>query len=176
MTYTLRMADLRFESIIEIYNGNPYVLVSRARTQSLKADWKKPLPVLVQINGQPKPAWRINMMPIGDGSFYLYLHGDVRKASKTKVGDSVKVFVKFDSRYKNGPMHPLPPWLRDALKTDPKAKAAWDKLIPSRQKEILRYLSWLKSDAARKRNLEKLIRVLTGAEERYMARTWNVNK
>jgi hypothetical protein len=23
------------------------------------------------------------MMPVGDGSFYLYLHGDIRKASGT---------------------------------------------------------------------------------------------
>ena len=46
-------------------------------------------------------------MPIGDGSFYLYLHGDVRKSSKTKVGDIVKVRVQFDHEYTNGPMHPM---------------------------------------------------------------------
>ncbi len=45
------------------------------------------------------------MMPIGDGSFYLYLHGSVRKASNTKVGDKVSVEIEFDSEYQNGPMH-----------------------------------------------------------------------
>jgi len=77
------MLALHFKSEIKIYLGNPYILVSAARAKALKEGWKKPLPVLVRINGQPEKAWRINMMPIGNGSFYLYLHGDVRKASKT---------------------------------------------------------------------------------------------
>lgn len=72
-----------FNSKIEIYNGNPYVPVSAGRAAQLQKNWRKPMPILVQINGQPKQAWRINMMPVGDGSFYLYLHGDVHKASDT---------------------------------------------------------------------------------------------
>ena len=91
------MTALRFTSVIKIYNGNPYIHVSRARAAALKSGWRKPLPVLVRINRKPKLAWRINLMPIGDGNFYLYLHGDVRKASGTKVGDRVDVEVRFDS-------------------------------------------------------------------------------
>lgn len=91
---------------IEIYNGNPYVLVSRARAKKLKDGWRRSLPVLVQINGKPDNPWRINLMPIGKGSFYLYLHGEVRRASATKVGDRVKVDVRFDDSYRNGSMHP----------------------------------------------------------------------
>lgn len=166
------MQSLSFRAAIEIYNGNPYVLVSSERASLLKSGWKKPMPVLVQINGQPTPPWRINMMPIGDGSFYLYLHGDVRKASGTKVGDKVKVAVWFDKTYKNGPMHPMPEWFRKPLYANPKAKAAWDALIPSRQKEILRYFSWLKSTEARERNVKKVLQALTGPETRFMARTW----
>jgi ribonuclease HI len=112
------------------------------------------------------------MMPIGDGSFYLYLHGDVRKASKTKVGDMVAVDVWFDSSYENGPMHPMPNWFKTALNKNVQAKQAWDALIPSRQKEILRYFSWLKSDEAKKRNLDKALLVLSGHEGRFMARSW----
>ena len=37
------------------------------------------------------------MMPAGNGDFYLYLHGDVRRASQTKVGDLVQVEIAFDS-------------------------------------------------------------------------------
>src|SRR5437868_668873 len=127
---------MKFDARMEIYNGNPYVLVSNKRALALQKGWRKPMPVLVQINGQPKPAWHINMIPIGDGSFYLYLHGDVRKASGTKVGDNVQVNVSFDADYKNGPMHPMPPWFRKPLEANPKALKAWDALIPSRQKEI----------------------------------------
>ncbi len=170
------MADLHFEGKIEIYNGNPYVLISKSRAQELQKCWRKPMPVVIQVNGQPNPAWRINMMPIGDGSFYLYLHDDVRKASQTKVGDTVKVDVAFDTDYTNGPMNPMPEWFRIPLEQNQRALKAWESLQPSRKKEILRYMSWLKSDHARKRNVEKALFVLSGNEGRYMARDWKNGK
>lgn len=163
---------MRFKATMQIYNGNPYMLVSAARAKALQEGWRKPMPVLVQINGKPDKPWRINMMPIGNGSFYLYLHGDVRKASKTKVGDHVTVDISFDEEYHSGPIHPMPSWFSEALNKNPKAKEAWGKLIPSRQKEILRYFSWLKSDEAKQRNLERAMRVLSGTEDRFMARAW----
>lgn len=167
------MHTLRFKSLIEIRDGNPYVLVSAARARRIKAGWRKPLPVLLQIDGQPETPWRINMMPTGSGDFYLYLHGDVRKASRTRVGDTVTVKVSFDAAYKNGPMHPMPSWFRIPLAKNRPAKKAWDALIPSRQKEILRYFSWLKSAEARSRNVELALHVLSGKKGRFMARSWN---
>jgi hypothetical protein len=158
------VAGLRFRARILIRGANPYVHISRDRATALKPAWRKPMPVLVQINRQPKPPWRINMMPIGNGAFYLYLHGDVRTASATKVGDMVAVAVRFDPAYRGGPMHDLPPWFVGPLNASARAKRAWLALPPSRQKEILRYLSWLKSDAARARNVAKAIRVLSGAK------------
>ncbi len=166
------MAVLTFRSAIKIREGNPYIPVSAARARAIKPDWRRPLPVLVRLNGKPAEAWRINMMPAGDGSFYLYLHGDVRKASHTKVGDRVLAEVAFDAKYTNGPMHPMPPWFEAALGNHPKAMANWDALIPSRKKEILRYFSWLKSEAARARNLERALHVLSGRKGRFMARAW----
>lgn len=168
------MSSLSFPSTIQIRDGNPYVLVNAKRVQTLKKHWRKPMPVLIQINGQPTKPWRINMMPVGNGDFYLYLHGDVRKASHTKVGDRVNVDIHFDTAYRNGPMHPMPSWFQKELDTHAKAKKAWDALIPSRKKEILRYFSWLKSQEARTRNVERAIRVLSGKKERFMARDWNV--
>lgn len=163
---------LHFTATIEIYNANPYVLVNKEQAHELHENWHKPMPVTVQINGQPKPAWHINMMPIGDGSFYLYLHGDVREASKTKVGDLVEVDVAFDNTYKSGPMHPMPDWFQAALDKNNKAQKAWDALPPSRQKEVLRYFSWLKSDEAKVRNVQQVMHVLSGNEGRFMARDW----
>ena len=112
------------------------------------------------------------MMPTGTGAFYLYLHGDVRKASRTKVGDRVDVEVAFDVAYRNGPMHPMPLWFNDALKKNSVAMKNWKSLIPSRQKEILRYFSWLKSPEAQARNIERAIGVLSGKPDRFMARSW----
>lgn len=162
-----------FRAKIELRGINPYVLVSPARAARIKPGWKKPMPVLVQVNGQPDPAWRINMMPAGDGSFYLYLDGVVRKASGTDVGDMVAVSVVFDDEYRSGPQHDMLPEFAARLDENPSAQARWDALTPSLQKEILRYLANLKSDAARQRNLERAIAVLGGAKERFLARDWN---
>lgn len=170
------MTKQQFAQIIEIRDGNPYVLVSKDQAEQLKSDWHKPMPVMIQVNGKPGSPWHINMMPAGDGSFYLYLHGDVRKASDTKVGDLVTVDVEFDTKYRNGPMHPMPDWFDKALKSHPTAKENWDKLTPSRQKEILRYFSWLKSDEAKQRNLEKVTSILSGESGRFMARDWKNGK
>lgn len=166
------MTSVHFKTVIEIRDENPYVLVSAEQAAKLKPNWKRPLPVLVQINDKPDEPWHINMMPAGDGSFYLYLHGDVRKASDTKVGDKVTVDVAFDPEYKSGPMHPMPKWFKDALNKDAAAKKNWEALIPSRQKEILRYFSWLKTQEAIDRNLERAMHVLSGKPGRFMARSW----
>ncbi|MGH6650067.1 MAG: YdeI/OmpD-associated family protein [Sphingopyxis sp.] len=162
-----------FKAKIELRGINPYVLVSPALAERIRAGWKRPMPVLVQVNGQPDPAWRVNMMPAGDGSFYLYLDGAVRKASGTDVGDIVDVSVVFDDAYPSGPQHDMLPEFAARLDANPAAKARWEGLTPSLQKEILRYLANLKSDAARQRNVERAIAVLGGAKERFLARDWN---
>jgi hypothetical protein len=127
--------ELRFRAPIEIRGINPYVLVSAERAARLKPDWRKPMPVRIQVNGQPEVPWRINMMPAGDGSFFLYLHGRVRKDSGTAVGDAVSVTVEFDDLYKGGPSNPMPPWFSDGLRRNRKARQGWESLPPSRQKE-----------------------------------------
>ena len=167
-----RMATLRFTGRIRIRDINPYLLVSAARAQALKEGWRRPMPVLVRINGKPARAWRINMMPAGNGAFYLYLHGDVRRSSATKVGDRVAAEVHFDASYRNGPLHRMPRSFAAALRREPTALASWRALIPSRKKEVLRYLAGLKSAAARERNVAKAVRVLAGERGRFMARDW----
>lgn len=164
---------MKFAAKIELRGINPYVTVSAARARRIKADWKRPMPVLIQVNGKPDPAWPVNMMPAGDGSFYLYLDGIVRKASGTGVGDPVDVAVVFDHAYRSGPQHEMLPEFASRLDGDHAAKARWDSLPPSLRKEILRYLANLKSDTARQRNVERAIRVLGGAKERFLAREWN---
>lgn len=164
---------MKFRSVIRLNAINPYVLVTAGRARRLRPGWKKPMPVLVQVNGEPNPPWRVNMMPVGEGGFYLYLNGVVRKASATAVGDRVEISLSFDEGYRGGPMHETPPEFAHGLAREPRARAAWGDLPPSRKKEILRYFAMLRSDEAKRRNIEKAIRVLSGAEERFLGRDWN---
>lgn len=164
---------MKFTTRIELRGINPYVMVSEAQAQQIRPDWKRPIPVTVQVNGQPEPPARVNMMPAGDGSFLLYLDGAIRKASATAVGDTVEVSLAFDDSYRGGPAHAMPAEFAARLDANPVAKARWDQLSPSLQKEMLRHFARLKSDAARTRNIEQALNVLNGAKVRFMARAWN---
>ena len=161
-----------FTSVIKIRGVNPFISVSARRAKAIKSNWRKPLPVLIRINGKPANGSRINMMPAGDGSFYLYLNGDVRKASGTAVGDRVRVEIEFDAAYKNGPQHPMPGWFKQALAENPQALKNWAALPPSRKKEVLRYFAQLKSPEARTRNCSRALLALSGETCRFMGREW----
>jgi len=165
--------SILFTSTIKKRGINPYVLVSARLATQLKESWRKPLPVLVQVNSKPEPPWRINLMPAGDGSFYLYLNGEVLKASSTQVGSVVEVRLQFDKNYKPGPAHSMPAWFSEALAQNHLAKRGWDELIPSLQKEILRYMTRLKSVEAQSRNTQLAVHVLSGGKGRFLARSWN---
>jgi hypothetical protein len=111
-------------------------------------------------------------MPTGTGGFYLYLHGQMRRTSRCGVGSRVEVELRLDHQYTGGPIHPMPAWFQKPLNAAPTARRNWDNLIPSRQKEILRYFASLKSEAAQARNLDRAMRVLSGQRGRFMARNW----
>ena len=163
---------LTFRGTIRIRGINPYIAVSAARSAALKPGWRRPLPVLLRINGKPRDACRTNMMPAGDGSYYLYLNGKVRSGAAVNVGDVAQVELQFDKGYRNGPLHSMPGWFKQALQQNSSAQKNWDALTPSRKKEVLRYFAGLKSTEARARNLAKAMRVLSGETDRFMARTW----
>ena len=168
---------LRFRARIEINGINPYVPVKATQAARLKRGWRKPMPVRITVNGKPAAApWRSNLMPRGDGGFFLYLHERVRKASGTKVGDVASVTIEFDEAYRGGPAGPMPRWFSVELKRNAAALKGWKALPPSRQKEVVRYLVRLKSPDAKARNVQKAIHVLAGAEARFMARAWSGGK
>src|SRR5579864_2906788 len=123
-------------ALIELVGVNPYVRIVADQAELLKSGWRRPMPVVVRINRAPNTLWRTNMMPVGEGAFNLYLHGQMREASQTSVGDPVKLELWFDEAYVNGPQHLIPAWFQAALDLDSVAHANWERLPPSRQKEL----------------------------------------
>ena len=162
---------LVLEARIELTGVNPYVRISADQAELLATGWRRPLPVVLRINGAPR-LWRTNAMPVGEGAFFLYLHGEMRTASQTGVGDLVTLEISFDDAYVNGPQHPVPVWFQAALDGDSAARANWEQLPPSRQKELLRYFDRLKSSEAIERNLTAAMHVLAGNTGHYMGRDW----
>jgi hypothetical protein len=167
------MPTLRIRERIEILGANPYVMVSARGASQLRRNRRSPIPVHFTIKGRSNRTWRINLMPVGDGRFRLYLNGEIREESNLQVGDVIDIEARFDREYRNGPLHPMPAWFGDQLSGNGPAKAGWGRLSPSRQKEILRYFARLKSPEAKQRNVRRALHVLAGGRGRFMGRLWN---
>jgi len=147
-----------FSTKIRIIGINPYVLL--------------PLGVLkyfFQIAGKDKGAIPVKLK-IGDKKFIqnlvkysskwrLYLNGPMRKAAAKDVGDIIDVQIDFDAEPRTIPIHPK---LKKAFRENSEAKKAFDKLTPSRQKEILKYINFLKSEKSVDKNIQRATSHLIG--------------
>ena len=66
--------------------------------------------------------------------------------------------IDFDAKPRTTPVHPK---LKKVFKENKQAKEAFDKLSPSRQKEVLRYINFLKSEESVDKNIQRAITHLT---------------
>jgi hypothetical protein len=116
---------------------------------------KGPIPVRGRLNG----AEFIQTLIKYEGAWRLYLNGEMRRSAGKDTGDTAEVELEFDPRPR---IEPVPEKFAAALKADKAARAEFDQLSPSRQKEILRYLNSMKTEASLVKNVEKIVRHLTG--------------
>ena len=93
----------------------------------------------------------------------LYLDTWMRETAGVGVGDRVRVSLRADGGSRDLAM---PAALREALNANEQAKAAWGRLAPSRRREILAYLNFLKTPAALERNVQKTIAGLIAKGDR----------
>jgi hypothetical protein len=137
---------------------NPYVSVPEDVLNSLFQQANKsrgPIPVRGRIKGKE---FRQTLVKY-QGAWRLYINGLMRQAAEVDVGDQVHVDIEFDPETRVERMHPK---LTRALSQNKTAKAAFESLTPSRQKEILRYLNSMKTERSLERNVEKIIQHLLG--------------
>jgi uncharacterized protein YdeI (YjbR/CyaY-like superfamily) len=85
----------------------------------------------------------------------------MRKAAGKDVGDTIGIQIDFDPKLRTTPMHPK---LKKAFKENPTAKKVFEKLSPSRQKEILRYINFLKAEESVDKNVQRAISHLAGRQ------------
>jgi len=96
----------------------------------------------------------------------LYINTPMLKGAGIAVNDKVSINIQLDTEERNTPMHPA---LQAALQKNKKAIDVFDRLPPSRQKEIKRYINHLKTDAAVQKNVQRAIDFLSG-KERFIGR------
>lgn len=155
----------RFEATVDIIGINPFVFVPEPILQAIFTSAGKDkgqIPVKLEIAGQDF----IQTLVRYSGAWRLYLNGPMREASNTTVGDAIAIGIAFDPLERKTPM---PVKLQAALDVDQGAKAIFDKLAPSHQKELMRYINNLKSDEAIDKNVAKAIDYLHG-KQRFVGR------
>ena len=146
-----------FSAKIQIIGVNPYVLLPSILLKYIfqKAGKDKgAIPVQLKIDGKNY----IQNLVKYSGKWRLYLNTPMRKAAGKDVGDTIVIKIDFDSKPRITPMHPK---LKKTYKENPAAKKVFEKLGPSRQKEILRYINFLKSEESVDKNVQRAINHLT---------------
>ena len=149
-----------FSAKINIIGVNPYVLLPAS---VLKYIFKKAgkdkgaIPVKLKIGDKDC----IQNLVRYSGKWRLYLNTPMRIAANKDVGDKIEIEIDFDPKPRTIPMHPR---LKKAFKENKEVKKAFDKLSPSRQKEILKYINSLKSEESVDKNIQKAIAHLTGGK------------
>jgi len=142
-----------FSSKIQIIGINPYVLLPSSLLKYIfqKAGKDKgAIPVKLKIDDKEF----IQNLVKYSGKWRLYLNTPMRKAAGKDVGDTIIIEIDFDPKERTTPMHPK---LKMAFKENPDAKNVFNNLSASRQKEILRYLNFLKSEESIDKNVQRAI-------------------
>lgn len=132
---------------------NPCIDVPKEIVEKLYKDSGKtngPIQVRGTLNGEKFEQTIVKYQ----GRWRLYLNTQMRKDCGIGVGDTARFEFNYDPLPRTVLM---PKKLAEALTKNQKAKRAFEKLPSSRQKQILRYLNSLKSDAAIERNVKKVI-------------------
>lgn len=114
---------------------------------------KGPIPIRGTINGTEYTQTLVRY----SGDWRLYINTLMFKNSLKRIGEVVAITVAFDPKERTIKMHPL---LAKALGENSEAKKVFDSLPPSRSKEIVRYISNLKTEESIINNIEKGIRFM----------------
>jgi hypothetical protein len=96
----------------------------------------------------------------------LYINTSMLKNSPQRIGEIIAMTLIHDPEKRVVPVHPK---LAKALKDNKAAKAVFDRLRPSAQLEIIRYIARLKTEESVDRNVTKAIAFLLG-RERFVGR------
>lgn len=138
-----------FEATLYKAGINPCVDVPLNITKKMNAT-KSYIPVKGKINSH---YFQQTLVPVKNAAYRLYVNGPMMKGSGSKMGDKVKFTIEQDFEPKQVP---LPKQFKKKLDENA-LLAAFLNLTAGRQKEILRYLNFLKTEEALIRNIDKVI-------------------
>lgn len=154
-----------FNATLEIIVGNPFVYLPTDVLENLfcQANKRKGhIPVKGMINGKSFQQTLVKY----SGDWRLYINMVMLKNSPKRIGEEIQVEIEFDPSDRSIETHPK--WNK-ALNDNKDANGVFEKLSASKQKEIVRYISNLKTEKSVERNVERAINFLLG-KERFVGR------
>ena len=147
-----------FKAVIEIIGINPFVFVPEkilAAVLQEAGKEKGPIPIKGLINKNP---YRQTLVKYA-GHWRLYINTIMLKDSPKRIGETITISIAFDTADRKLKMHA---GLAKALATNKTANENFSKLPASRQQEIIRYISNLKTAESVERNVARAIAFLSG--------------
>ena len=99
-------------------------------------------------------AFEQTLVPVKDEPYRLYVNGLMLKGSESKIGDTSKFTIEQTAAKRKDEM--MPAGLKHKL-AETNLLSSFENLVPSRRKEILRYLNYLKTSEAKARNINKVL-------------------
>jgi hypothetical protein len=115
------------------------------------------VPVRGTVNGFP---FRGSLFPMG-GRHIMVVNRHLRAGARVKGGDTVSVVMERDTEPR---VITPPPDLSRALKADKEARAMWDKLSFTHQREHVEHIEGAKRPETRQRRIEKSIQLLAAGK------------
>jgi bacteriocin resistance YdeI/OmpD-like protein/uncharacterized protein DUF1905 len=114
------------------------------------------VPVVGLVNGK---TYRATLVPRGNGLHRLYLNEPIRRATKTEVGNTVRLELKLDGASR---VIKTPADLAIALRSEPEAAAAFRRATPSRRRDLLRWITAAKRPETRRARIKRALASLAG--------------
>ncbi|MFN8241429.1 MAG: YdeI/OmpD-associated family protein [Bacteroidales bacterium] len=148
----------RFTAKLGIIGVNPFVFVPAGILEDIfsKAGRSKgPVPVKGSVNGKPYTQTLVRFK----GHWRLYINMKMLTKSPSRIGEILDIEIDHDPADRNKLPHQ---GFMEALGENTLAREVYNNLSPSRQREINRYISSLKSRESIQRNIERAIGFLAG--------------
>ncbi|MBS1951039.1 MAG: hypothetical protein OJF59_002938 [Cytophagales bacterium] len=148
----------QFTATLDRIGINPFIYVPGKILKILFKQARKDkghIPVCGLVNGNP---YRQTLVKYS-GAWRLYINTSMLKNSPKRIGEQITISVEYDPSDRT--IKPHPEWTQ-SLRQNRDAKKVFDSLSPSRRKEIVRYISSLKSQASINRNVARAINYLLG--------------
>jgi hypothetical protein len=154
-----------FKAPLDIIGINPFVFVPVPILKQLflkSGKDKGHIPVCGTVNDKPYTQTLVKY----SGEWRLYINTTMLQHSPKRIGEIIVITIDVDTASRTIKPHPK---LVKALNANAAAKKVFAALPPSRKKEIIRYISGLKTEESTAKNIEKAIGFLQG-KNRFVGR------